>query len=104
MRWANRICSAGVFSGATTQEAVAICTETRAHSVRRRFLRSTGLLGGFGGDASVEARHHEEELRRAAECLQKAIAGIDVRAYFVDFEGIWAVELTQQFVASAPSQ
>ena len=60
-----------------------------------------GLVGGFGGNARVEAQHHEQELRRAAECLRKAIAGIDVQAYFVDFEGIWAVELTQQFVASA---
>jgi carbonic anhydrase len=63
-----------------------------------------GLLGGFGGDARVEAQHHEEELRRAAECLQKAIPGIDVRAYFVDFEGVWAAELTRQFPASAASQ
>jgi hypothetical protein len=63
-----------------------------------------GLVGGFGGNARVEAQHHEEELRRAAECLQKAIPGVDVQAYFVDFEGIWAVELTQQFVGGAVSQ
>ena len=58
-----------------------------------------GLDGGFGGNASVEAKHHEEELRRAAECVQKEIPSIDVQAYFVDFEGIWAVELTEQRVA-----
>jgi carbonic anhydrase len=52
-----------------------------------------GLLGGFGGNARAEALHHEEELRRAAECLRKAIPGIDVNAYFVDFEGVWTVEL-----------
>jgi hypothetical protein len=63
-----------------------------------------GLVGGFGGNAQVEAQHHEEELHRAVECLQKAIPGVDVQAYFVDFEGIWAVELTQQFVAGAASQ
>jgi hypothetical protein len=57
-----------------------------------------GLAGGFGGDARTEAQHHEEELQRAADCLKKAIPGIDVEAYFVDFEGIWAVELPQQFV------
>jgi len=62
-----------------------------------------GLVGGFGGNARAEAEHHEEELRRAAEVLQKAIPGIDVQAYFVDFEGIWAVELTQ-FVAGAASR
>jgi hypothetical protein len=52
-----------------------------------------GLIGGFGGDASAEARHHEDELRRASDWLRKAIPGIDIHAYFVDFEGIWAVDL-----------
>jgi carbonic anhydrase len=50
-----------------------------------------GLAGAFGGDAGSESQHHEEELRRAAECLRKAIPAIDVQAYFVDFEGVWAV-------------
>ena len=51
-----------------------------------------GLAGGFGGDARAEAQHHEGELRHAAAVLRKAISGIDVRTYFVDFEGIWVVE------------
>ena len=51
-----------------------------------------GLAGAFGGNALVEAQHHEEELRRAAEFLQTAIPGLEVKTYFVDFEGIWAVE------------
>lgn len=62
-----------------------------------------GLIGGFGGDARTEARHHEEELRRAAECLRKAIPGVAVQAYFSDFEGVWGVDLTQEFTAGAPS-
>ena len=49
-----------------------------------------GLAGGFGGNALAEARHHEEELGRAADFLKEAIPGIEVRTYFVDFEGIWA--------------
>jgi hypothetical protein len=53
-----------------------------------------GLQDGFGGDASAEAQHHEADLRRAAEYLRNAIPGIDVQAYFVDFAGIWAVDLT----------
>jgi carbonic anhydrase len=52
-----------------------------------------GLDGGFGGDARAEALHHEKELRRAAERLQETMPGIEVQAYFVDFEGIWAVDL-----------
>jgi hypothetical protein len=55
-----------------------------------------GGLAGFGGDARVEAEHQEVELRHAAEWLQQAIPGIDVQAYFVDFEGIWAVDLAPQ--------
>lgn len=58
-----------------------------------------GLAGGFGGDAHAEAQHHDEELRRAAEWLRKAIPGIDIQAYFANFEGIWSVELAQQSVA-----
>jgi hypothetical protein len=53
-----------------------------------------GLERGFAGNAGREAEHHEEELRLAAECLRNAVPGIQVRAYFVDFEGVWAVELT----------
>ncbi len=60
-----------------------------------------GGLEGFGNNPGVEAQHHEQELRAAAEFLQKAMPGIDVQAYFVDFEGIWAIELNQQGAAAA---
>jgi len=63
-----------------------------------------GLVGGFGDNARVEAQHHEQELRDAAEFLQKAIPGIDVQAYFIDFEGIWAIELNQQLAAAPAGQ
>jgi len=53
-----------------------------------------GLAGGFGGDAVLEAQSQEQELRRAADCLRKAAPALEVQAYFVDFEGIWSVELT----------
>jgi hypothetical protein len=59
-----------------------------------------GLAGAFKGDARAEARHHQEELRRAAEYLRKAIPGIDIQGYFVDFEGVWGVELTREFEAA----
>ena len=55
-----------------------------------------GLVGGFGGNAQAEAQQLGRELLSAADCVQKAINGIDVQAYFVDFEGVWAVDLTQQ--------
>lgn len=48
-----------------------------------------GLAGGFRGDEEAEAAHHERELRRAAAVVKAAIPGIEVRGYFVNFEGIW---------------
>jgi carbonic anhydrase len=72
----------------------------RLHGTRRVILMLHsdcgaygGLTGGFGGDALAEARHHEEELRRAAACLRKAMPAVAVQAFFVDFEGVWAVEI-----------
>ncbi len=52
-----------------------------------------GLAGGFRGDAKAEATHHQHELAQAAANLLKAIPGIEVQGYFVDFEGIWEAEL-----------
>ena len=52
-----------------------------------------GGLDAFGKDARVEAQHHEEELRRAARCLEERIPGLQIEMYFVDFEGVWAVDL-----------
>jgi len=51
-----------------------------------------GLDGGFGGDAQAEAAHHEKELRTAADCLAAAIPGLEIRSYFVDFDGVWEME------------
>jgi carbonic anhydrase len=53
-----------------------------------------GLADGFNGDSQAEAAHHEQELRRAAAYLSEAIPGIEIQAYFADFEGIWDAEIT----------
>jgi carbonic anhydrase len=53
----------------------------------------SGLARGFGGDARAESEHHQRELQSAATNLLAAIPGLQVDAYFVDFEGIWQVEL-----------
>jgi hypothetical protein len=53
-----------------------------------------GGLDAFKGDARAEAEHHDAELRRAAECVLAAIPGVEVRGYFMDFEGIWERELS----------
>jgi hypothetical protein len=52
-----------------------------------------GLAGGFKGDTQAEAIHHEQELARAAIYLVKAIPGIAVQGYFVDFDNIWDTEI-----------
>ena len=49
-----------------------------------------GLAHGFGGDTRAEIAHHKVELEKAAAFLEPAIPGIQVDAYFVDFEGVWA--------------
>ncbi|HLH41331.1 MAG TPA: carbonic anhydrase [Bryobacteraceae bacterium] len=71
----------------------------RLHQTKRVILKvhsDCGAYGGleaFGNDCALEAKHHEQELRRAADFLRKTIPGIDVHAYYVDFSGVWEVEL-----------
>jgi len=49
-----------------------------------------GLLARFNGDQAAEAEHHEAELRKAAAALRTNLPEIaEIRAYFVDFEGVW---------------
>jgi hypothetical protein len=55
-----------------------------------------GLAGGFGGDAGLEAERQDKELRLAAANLMRQIPDLAVQAYFVDFEGVWAVDLARQ--------
>ena len=72
----------------------------RLHGTTRAILMvhsDCGAYGGlearFGGDTRAEAKHHEAELQRAAETLRRAIPGLQVEGYFVDFDGVWAAEL-----------
>ena len=75
-----------------------IRTSIRLHGTRRVILMvhsdcgAYGGLAAFNGDPRAEAEHHEAELGRAAECVLAAIPDVEVRGYFVDFEGIWACE------------
>jgi carbonic anhydrase len=84
-----------------------IRTSIRLHGTRLVILMlhsDCGAYGGldaFGGDASAEAQHHEDELRRAAAFLKSAIPDVEVQSYVVDFEGVWAVEAAGQASGSA---
>ncbi|HXA51695.1 MAG TPA: carbonic anhydrase [Candidatus Acidoferrum sp.] len=71
----------------------------RLHGTRRVILMLHsdcgaygGLAGGFQGDADSERTHHRAELSRAAENLSRAIPGLEIEGYFVDFEGVWSPE------------
>jgi hypothetical protein len=72
----------------------------RLHGTRRVILMLHsdcgaygGLDGGFHGDAAAERVFHREELRRAAANLARAIPGVEITGYFVDFEGVWETDL-----------
>lgn len=71
----------------------------RLHSTDRVVLMvhsdcgAYGGLAAFGGDARAEARHHQDELQRAAACLREAFPGIATSCYFVDFEGVWTQDV-----------
>jgi hypothetical protein len=53
-----------------------------------------GRLARFKGDTAAEAAHHQRELYRAAETLKAAIPSVAVQGYFVDFGGIWEVDIS----------
>ncbi len=81
----------------------------RLHGTRRVILMLHsdcgaygGLAGAFRGDARAEAALHEHELQRATDTLLRAIPGIEVSGYFVDFEGIWDAEVRTE-AASLPT-
>ncbi len=86
-----------------------IRTSIRLHDTKLVILMVHSDCGGyggleaFGGDSGAEAQHHEEELQRAAAFLQGAIPEIAVQSYFVDFEGVWAVETAKEIAGIAPS-
>ncbi len=52
-----------------------------------------GGLAAFKGDAAIEAENHRQDLHRAVACLKAEIPELNVRAYFVDFEGVWEAEI-----------
>jgi carbonic anhydrase len=86
-----------------------IRTSIRLHGTKLVILMVHSDCGGYGGleafngDSRVEARHHEEELRRAAAFLNGAIPEVAVQSYFVDFEGVWALEATKEIGEMARS-
>ena len=51
-----------------------------------------GGLAAFNNDPEKEAQSHNSSLQQAANFLKEKIPGLTVKAYFVDFEGVWEVD------------
>ena len=70
----------------------------RLHETETVILMLHSDCGGYGGlaafgDAEREAEHHRQELHRATQILKAEIPGLNVKGYFVDFEGVWEIDL-----------
>jgi len=72
----------------------------RLHHTRRAILMLHSDCGAYGGlaafhdDPRAEAEHHAVELQRACAELHNAIPELEILAYFVDFEAVWAVQVS----------
>ncbi|HXK06982.1 MAG TPA: carbonic anhydrase [Verrucomicrobiae bacterium] len=79
----------------------------RLHQTQRVILMlhsdcaAYGGVEAFNGDADAERANHREELHKAVKLLADEIPGIAVDAYFVDFEGVWALDAGAAAGASA---
>jgi hypothetical protein len=71
----------------------------RLHGTNRVILMLHSDCGAYGGlkafhdDPRDEAENAAREMNRAAASLAAAIPGLSIEGYFVDFEGVWEVEL-----------
>jgi hypothetical protein len=69
----------------------------RLHNTKRVILTlhsdcgAYGGLAAFNGDARAEAENHASDLKRAAGNLRRAIPGIEVLSFVLDFDGVWEV-------------
>ena len=70
----------------------------RLHDTKSVILMLHSDCGAYGGlaayenDSQKEAIHHTQELQRAASYLLSQIPELNVKPFFVDFEGVWAVD------------
>jgi carbonic anhydrase len=59
-----------------------------------------GGLAAFDNDPHREAENHRQEMHKAADALKAELPEINVRAFFVDFEGVWEADISVPFEAS----
>jgi hypothetical protein len=71
----------------------------KVHSTERVILfahsdcLACGGLARFKGDAGAESEYHRAELGRAAGLVRAAMPEVVVEGLFVDFEGVWDLEM-----------
>jgi|SRR5579872_1203156 len=71
----------------------------KVHSTERVILfahsdcLACGGLARFKGDAGAESEYHRAELGRAAGVVRAAMPEVVVEGLFVNFEGVWDLEM-----------
>ncbi len=69
------------------------------HRTQTMFLMSHsdcatyGGLAAFDGDRAREARHHQQELQRAADLVKTNFPELNVKCFFLTFDGVHEVKL-----------
>ena len=65
------------------------------HGTKRAYLichsdcATYGGLAAYNGDVKAEAKHHFEELERAADILKTSFPELQVESFLVNFEGVF---------------
>lgn len=83
-----------------------IRTSMRLHDTDTVILMVHSDCGAYGGLAAFdnnperEAENHRLEMHKAADALKAELPDINVRAFFVDFEGVWEADISDPFEPS----
>ena len=63
-----------------------------------------GGLAAFDNNREKEAQNHNSELQKAMAWLKEKIPELAVKAYFVDFDGVWEIETSNDANAEADAR
>jgi|SRR6185312_1803002 len=83
-----------------------IKSSTQLHQTKTVFLMlhsdcgAYGGLGTFDNDPARESENHNREMQKAMACLKKELPELKVRAFLIDFEGVWEIDLSSREVAA----
>jgi carbonic anhydrase len=77
-----------------------IRTSMRLHGTKNVILMlhsdcgAYGGLAAFGNDVAREAENHRQEMHKAVSALKAEIPEMEIRSFFVDFDGVWEADIT----------